>query len=74
VSLTGNAGTMPGTNYLGTSDGQALEIRVNGLRALRLEPNSNSPSLIGGYSGNSLTNGVYGAAIGGGGMLRTSTG
>ena len=66
-SLTGNAGTTPGTNYLGTSDNQALELKVNGARALRLEPNATSPNLIGGYSGNWFTPGVYGATIGGGG-------
>ncbi len=65
--LTGNAGTTPGTHYLGTSDDQALEIKVNGARALRLEPNATSPNLLGGYSGNSVTAGVVGATIAGGG-------
>ena len=37
-SLGGNAGTNPGTDYLGTSDGQPVELRVLGSRALRLEP------------------------------------
>jgi hypothetical protein len=68
-SLSGNAGTTPGTNYLGTSDGKALEIKVNGARALRLEPNANSPNLLGGYGGNWLASNVYGAVIGGGGLL-----
>jgi len=53
--------------WLGTTVNQALELRVNGARALRLEPNGSSPNLIGGYSGNSATAGVVGAAIGGGG-------
>jgi hypothetical protein len=52
---------------LGTNDDQALELEVNNVRALRLEPNATSPNLIGGYSGNWLTAGVYGATIGGGG-------
>jgi len=73
-SLTGNAGTTPGTNYLGTSDNVALELRVNGARALRLEPNATSPNLIGGYSGNSVTDGVYGATIGGGGNAASTCG
>src|SRR5438309_11295114 len=34
----GNAGTTPGTNFLGTTDNVALELEVNGSRALRLEP------------------------------------
>lgn len=72
-SLTGNAGTTPGTNYLGTSDNQALEIMVNGQRVLRLEPAVDyhgyfSPNVIGGYPGNEVAAGVSGAAIGGGGV------
>src|SRR3974390_1505051 len=35
----GNAGTTPGVSYLGTSDNQPLELKVNGGRALRFEPN-----------------------------------
>jgi len=66
-SLNGNAGTVPGTNYLGTTDNAALELKVNGARALRLEPNTTSPNLLGGYSGNSVADGVYGATIAGGG-------
>lgn len=38
-SLTGNAGTTSGTNFIGTTDDTALELHVNGHRALRLEPN-----------------------------------
>jgi hypothetical protein len=71
-SLSGNAGTTPGTNFLGTTDNQPLELDVNGGRALRLEPGKNaafpsSPNLIGGFSGNSVGVGVSGATIGGGG-------
>lgn len=65
--LLGNSGTIPGTNFLGTTDNQALEVKVNSLRALRIEPNSKSPNIIGGYSGNSVATGAYGASIGGGG-------
>ncbi len=66
-SLTGNAGTNPAANFLGTTDNQALEMRVNNARALRLEPNADSPSVVGGYSGNSVTDGAAGATISGGG-------
>jgi hypothetical protein len=65
--LSGNAGTNAGTDFLGTSDNQALELHVNGARALRIEPDAISPNLIGGYSGNWVTAGVRGATIGGGG-------
>jgi hypothetical protein len=66
-SLTGNAGTSPGTNFVGTSDNVSLTLAVNGAAGLRLEPSGGTPNLIGGYSGNNVANGVQGAAIGGGG-------
>jgi len=66
-SLSGNAGTDPVSDFLGTTDDQALELRVNNQRALRLEPDGTSPNFIGGYSGNSVSGGVVGATIGGGG-------
>lgn len=65
--LTGNSGTNPSTNFLGTTDNQPLEIRVNNERALRIELNGTSPNIIGGFSGNSVTLGVVGATICGGG-------
>lgn len=64
-SLTGNSVTADG--ILGTNSNYALDIRVNGARALRLEPAATSPNVIGGYSGNSVTQGAVGATIGGGG-------
>lgn len=67
-SVTGNAGTTPGINYLGTSDNQALELKVNGARILRLEPGTTyGRNILAGYEGNWLTAGVYGATIAGGG-------
>jgi hypothetical protein len=68
--LTGNAGTTPASNFIGTTDGQPFEVRVNGARALRFEPAA-VVNLIGGYSGNSVSPGRLGATIAGGG---TSTG
>ena len=63
--LGGNAGTSPATNFLGTSDGQPLELKVNGARAFRLEPATN-PNLVGGAAGNSVSAGASAATIGGG--------
>jgi hypothetical protein len=77
--LGGNAGTTPGTNFLGTTDNQALELKVNGQRALRLEPTTGgfgipaSPNLIGGPPGNSVDTGRVGAVIAGGGSTLTGT-
>jgi trimeric autotransporter adhesin len=68
--LTGNAGTT-GATFLGTTDNQPLNLRVNNARALRLEPASDgtnqSPNVIGGIADNSVTSGVHSAVIGGGG-------
>lgn len=68
--LTGNAGTNPATNFLGTTDNVALEIRANNFRALRIEPATSStttPNIIGGFRLNSVAAGVQGATIAGGG-------
>jgi trimeric autotransporter adhesin len=66
--LAGNAGTAPGTDFLGTTDNQALELKVNGARALRIEPsNASIPNLVGGFFANAVQSGVYGATIAGGG-------
>lgn len=66
---SGNGGTT-GANFLGTIDNQALELRVNNQRALRLTPDgstNNSPNVIGGSPLNSVGPGIVGATIGGGG-------
>jgi hypothetical protein len=65
--LTGNGGTTAGTNFLGTTDNVALEMKVNGARVLRLEPHTTSPNIVGGHVENNVTSGVYGATISGGG-------
>jgi hypothetical protein len=70
-SLAGNSGTEAGADFLGTTDDQALELKVNSGRALRIEPATASPNLLGGYSGNSASAGVAGASISGGGASGT---
>jgi trimeric autotransporter adhesin len=65
--LSGNAGTTPGTDFIGTTDNQALEAKVNNTRVLRLEPAGTCSNVIAGSHFNSATTGVYGATIGGGG-------
>lgn len=57
------------TAALGTTDNQALDIRVNGSRAMRYEPNTTSPNVIGGHPVNNVTAGVRGAVINGGGVV-----
>ncbi|MCO5053418.1 MAG: tail fiber domain-containing protein [Verrucomicrobiae bacterium] len=67
---TGNAGTTPGNQFIGTTDDQPLEFKVNGIRALRLEPGTmidGAPNVIGGSPRNFVAPGVIGATIAGGG-------
>jgi hypothetical protein len=61
-SLSGNS-TSPG-NFLGTTNLQPLEFRVNGQRAFRIEPAWN---IVAGANVNAITAGVVGGTIGGGG-------
>lgn len=66
--LTGNSGTSPATDYLGTRDNQALELRVFAQRGLRLEPTAQADTinLIGGSAANHAGS-ALGATIAGGG-------
>jgi hypothetical protein len=66
--LGGNAGTTAGADFLGTTDNQPLELRVNGERVFRLEPGTNTPNILGGSSSNSIDAGVQGSTIAGGGL------
>ena len=70
--LGGNAGTTPGSNFVGTTDNQPLELRVNNQRALRLEPSPAGPNLIGGGSANVVEPGASAATISGGVSNRVS--
>lgn len=68
--LNGNA--VSGGQFLGTTGTNALEFKVNGQRALRIEHGTNenygySPNVVGGYPGNFVSNSFVGAVIGGGG-------
>ncbi|WP_376695874.1 tail fiber domain-containing protein [Wenzhouxiangella sp. EGI_FJ10305] len=63
--LDGNSGTTPGTDILGTTDDTPLEVHVNGVRALRLEP-GDGPNVIAGSAANQVASGVRGASVAGG--------
>jgi len=72
--LGGNSGTAPDAYFLGTTDNQPLELKVQGQRGLRLEPTSKgTPNIIGGASINTVDVGVVGATISGGGMVAYGT-
>jgi Collagen triple helix repeat (20 copies)/Chaperone of endosialidase len=71
--LTGNSGTTAGTDFIGTTDSQPLEIHTNAVRVMRYEPavpnglNDIGPNVIGGDASNVVQAGTQGATIGGGG-------
>jgi hypothetical protein len=65
--IEGNAGTAADTHFLGTTDDQPLELKVNGQRALRLEPKPGGvPNVIGGSQHNVMHESVAASTIGGG--------
>jgi len=56
------------TAVLGTTDNNALDVRVDDSRVMRYEPNASSPNLIGGHPSNGVVGGVRGATVSGGGV------
>jgi hypothetical protein len=73
--LNGNAGIDPATNFIGTTDAAPLELRTGNVRSLRIEPIELVPgeapitsNLIAGNEFNSISAGVRGGTIGGGGV------
>lgn len=67
----GNAGTVLGTHFLGTTDEQPLELRVNNATAFRLLPGNN---VVGGAADNAVSPGDLFATIGGGTGNRIQSG
>lgn len=65
--LTGNSGTSPLDNFLGTADDTPLFLRANNLRAMAIVPRPGGVSIIAGHQGNILGLNVVGATIAGGG-------
>lgn len=66
--VDGNAGTQPppfGTDFLGTLDNSALELRVHAARVAKFAPDSISPMVALGYASNRVSS--TGGAIAGGG-------
>lgn len=64
----GNLTTVPGTDFVGTRDNQALEFKVNNIRALRIDPNSSAANFTAGSPTNKIEGGAVGAVISGGGV------
>jgi hypothetical protein len=80
-SLTGNAGTNPANNFIGTTDAQPLVGRVNNSRALYTQyvtaPDGgfryDAINIVNGFFQNTVAPGVVGATIAGGGNRYTNT-
>jgi hypothetical protein len=77
--LSGNAGTTPGVNFVGTTDNQPLDFYADNVRALRLilrsdatGTYSNAPNVIGGSAVNLVKTGTVGGTVGGGGGYDTN--
>lgn len=69
--MTGNSGTDPNVNFVGTVDNQAFVMGAYNVDVLRLIPNDTCPNIVANYGasavGNAITPGVVGAVISGGG-------
>ncbi len=63
-SLSGNTGTVDGTNFLGTTDNIAFTIRTNNIRSARLEPALNGNSFFGFEAGLNVPNASTSTAMG----------
>jgi hypothetical protein len=63
-----NGNAFGATAILGTTDNNALDVRVNSTRVMRYEPHPISPNVIGGHPQNSVSANVRGATIAGGGV------
>ncbi len=77
-SLTGNAGTVPSTDFLGTTDDQPLTLRAKGEPGFQLQfassggviggsGSASSMNILAGWWGNTISSGVLGATVSGGG-------
>jgi len=66
---TGNTGTTPGTHFLGTTDNQPMELRVNNQRVLHISPTASNDTVnvVGGSSLNYADPSVIAVTIAGGG-------
>jgi hypothetical protein len=72
-SLTGNAGTNPANNFIGTTDNQPFTIRVNNLKAGRID-SASANSFYGLLAGGSNSTGKGNTAIGDSALFTNTTG
>ena len=71
--LTGNAGTIDGVNFIGTTDNVPFNIRVNNQKAGRID-HLNANTFFGFRAGNSNISGSFNTAFGNGALLLNTHG
>jgi trimeric autotransporter adhesin len=71
--LTGNSGTSPGTNFIGTTDNQPLRFRVNNSWAGEIHPTSGN-IFLGLGAGEANTDGILNSSIGDHSLFNNTTG
>jgi hypothetical protein len=69
-SLTGNSGTVDGSNFIGTTDNKPLNFKVNNNLAGRIDPSLHN-SYYGYQSGSANSSGTYITALGNGANVST---
>ncbi|MBS1541459.1 MAG: tail fiber domain-containing protein [Bacteroidetes bacterium] len=72
-SLTGNAGTIDGTNFIGTTDNVPFNIRVNNVKSGRIDPILNN-TFFGYNSSPSISSGSQNTAMGSGSLYSNNSG
>lgn len=73
-SITGNSATVPGTNFLGTTDAQSLVFKVNNQKAGLLDYNAVNGTTSFGYQSLNNNTGPYNNAFGYQALFSNSTG
>jgi trimeric autotransporter adhesin len=72
-NITGNAGTVSGTHFLGTTDNVPLSFRVNNINAGKINNPLNN-AFFGIYSGNAITTGTSNSGLGSYSMFSNTSG
>lgn len=72
--LTGNSGTSPSINWLGTNDGEALQFKVNGQKSGWIDYTVNNNTFFGYESGNVITSGSNNTGTGYTSLVSNTTG
>lgn len=72
--LAGNSGTVDGTDYIGTSDDQPLNFRINNRKSGRMTTPANGGHSFFGYLAGEVNTGTYNSGFGTGALNRNTSG